>query len=326
MRKVLVFGNGLGRALSNDDYSLPAAIQRTCNDHELITLEHLNLMREFLRKEPAEGIEEVDLDDLHRAIFACDFLASSARGDEEILTQNGIALPGIFGRFVHNVATKLSLAEHSLPDEFANSLADFLRASKSHIATLNYDQLLYDALISRDIFRGYAGELIDGLTNAGYRHQNLKALGNNNFGLYLHLHGSPLVFERGEGIYKHAKADLHYETGDEAVGRHLVLTNVQHKTLVIEQSSLLASYWRWFAWTLRQPDITGLIFFGLSAQDEHLIRTIQNHLPPNKPIRVIEWSGEAGDREAHWREKFSKFERVDVEPHDDILTFGGWQD
>ena len=325
MRKVVVFGNGIGRALSNDSFSLPEAIRRVCDNRDLISLDHLNLMREFLQKEPAEGIGEDDLDVLHRAIFACDFLASTARGEKEILTEDGVALPGVFGRFVHNVATELSLSDHKLPAKFSDSMAAFIRDTYSHVATLNYDQLLYKALIEHKLFNGYTGHLVDGLVDAGYEHENLETRGANRFGLYLHLHGSPLVYEDDDGIYKYSTSELDYAKRDEMVGRHLVLTNVKHKTLVIEQSRLLKSYWSWFAWTLQQPDTDGLIFFGLGAQDMHLLRTIQNHLSPDKPIQIVEWRGERRDRRAFWEQKFPQFE-LKIYPLDNVLSFDGWWD
>lgn len=50
----------------------------------------------------------------------------------------------------------------TLPDEFVRPLIAFIQDTRSHVATLNYDALLYRPMISEEILRGYNGELVDG--------------------------------------------------------------------------------------------------------------------------------------------------------------------
>jgi SIR2-like domain len=324
MRRVVLFGNGLGRALDNDAFDLGRAIQEVCADRSQLSEDELRCLAEFLDKEPCDGIDEPDLMKLHTAIFACDFLRTNARGQAEILTEQGARMPTVFGKFVHGVATNLASQNFQLPEPFTTALAAHIRQNLSHIATLNYDTLLYSALLSEGLFNGYQGHLVDGLTDAGYRHENLQAQGQNDFGLYLHLHGSPLVYESHGRIRKRQRGALQFQFANNESGRHLVLTSVDYKTAVIEQSPLLASYWRWFAWALRGLRNSELIVFGASANDTHLIRTVCNQLDRSNAIRVVEWSGEPGDRQAFWEGHFEGQGPVRVVGLDDILEFDDW--
>ncbi len=322
---LLIFGNGLGRSIDNEAFSLPSAIQSVCAA-EMMPAHNLEAMKEFLAKEPEEGIDEDDLGILHQAIFACDFIAEAARDRRAILTAVGLELPGIFARFVHNVAVNLSSNGHQLPDDFSDALADFIQRFKPNVATLNYDQLLYRAFMDRQLLRGYRGDLVDGLLGQGYDHENLRKRFGNNFGMYLHLHGTPLVFEANDAIYKTNLGGLRYvspDNEDQTVGRHLVLTNVNHKPLVIEQSALLSSYWRWFAWALRSETTDSVCLVGVGGQDLHLVRTINNQFPAGKAIQIVEWAGELGDRNAFWRDKFPNHV-VEVQPVDCLVDFRDW--
>ena len=78
MRKLYVFGNGLGRALSNEDYSLSRALQSAWDDNAVLSLEQKQLIHQCL---PEDVIEndilvapqgEEQLDKLQRVLAACD--------------------------------------------------------------------------------------------------------------------------------------------------------------------------------------------------------------------------------------------------------------
>jgi hypothetical protein len=76
-------------------------------------------------------------------------------------------------------------------------LINFVSSTKSHVATLNYDKLLYEEFINAGICSGFSGQLVDGFTSSGFDSSNLVRLYGRNFGYYMHLHGSPLFKDIG---------------------------------------------------------------------------------------------------------------------------------
>ena len=51
----------------------------------------------------------------------------------------------------------------------STSVIDFIKNTKSHVATLNYDKLLYDEFIKEEICKGYSGYLVDGFYDTGFQ-------------------------------------------------------------------------------------------------------------------------------------------------------------
>ena len=205
---------------------------------------------------------------------------------------------------------------NKLPDSFVTPLVEFIRLSHSHIATLNYDNLLYQALIEAGVLAGYNGALVDGFLSSGFAADNLERKYGNTFGWYLHLHGTPLFVDSPTGeVFKQPQGGATcYAT------RHLVLTHVKHKPSVIDSSEVLREYWRRLAIALEESG--ELIVFGYSGTDEHLNTLIRSTVRCRK--RVIEWYGAGAhdDRARFWTEQLGDVALIQLPS---VLDFTSWE-
>jgi hypothetical protein len=271
----------------------------------------------------AQGIDDIPhgedhLDVLHVAVLACKFLGSIASEDVTWLSPDGKLFPAAIEKFITAVAWHFHHCPAGLPQEFTECLGLFLAETKSHIATLNYDNLLYQRLIEMGILRGYNGPLVDGFyMGSGFDADNLERKHGRRFGYYLHLHGSPLFINQGNTPRKQLQG-----WADESISTpHLVLTHVKHKRSVIANSYVLTTYWDYLERGLRESE--GIIIFGYSGYDTHLNEVISKYAD-DQPITVIEWIGNGTQllRKNFWREKLkADFDLIQLE---NILEFTGW--
>lgn len=318
-RKTIIVGNGLSLALNNEHFLLANAIQHIWDDPEILGVDEKRCILQCLIREgnhPPEGEHELDV--LQLAVTACGFLAR-LEGEELLwLSNHGRDFPETISKFIHKVATQLHLYEGNLPDAFIEPLCEFLRVTKSHIATLNYDRLLYDEICDRGLVKGYSGYLVDGMLNAGFKPDNLKRNRGRNFGYYLHLHGSPL-FHGNENPKKLRRGALNMAT--ECDREHIVLTHIKHKMSVVESSVVLSAYWEYFGGALSESD--EIILIGYGGLDEHLNQRVKA-VSQGKRLRIVEWdrSGERNVRERFWQNRLgSGIELVQLE---NILEFVDW--
>ncbi|MFA0923619.1 hypothetical protein [Xanthomonas fragariae] len=242
MRKTLIFGNGLGMALDPEFYSLDSAIGCAWDGEDSFDEATRELVRCCLvdpAKERPHG--EDDMDALQLVISSCDFLASMRRGGANWLSDHGQQFPAAVRKFLYQTALHFHQGEKLLPLHFVDPLAAFLLDTKSHVATLNYDNLLYQRMIEKGVLDGYSGALVDGMLSCGFAPDNLERKYGRNFGYYMHLHGPPLFVDQDGAVKKLPQGKL---GGDgDVVGSHIVLTHVKHKPTVIAASALLQSYW-----------------------------------------------------------------------------------
>lgn len=229
--------------------------------------------------------------------------------------------PKAVGRYLHKVATNLHLYHGVLPESFLHPLFAFLRATCSNIATLNYDRLLYGALVDDGLLAGYNGYLVDGMWDDGFDADNLIRKFGNNFGYYLHLHGSPLFYDTPQGVTKKLTRDR-LDMSHDGGANHIVLTHVRHKTSVIDASNVLSTYWTYLHNSLHES--VEIIVFGYSGLDTHLNRVIAAYAQ-SRDIRIIEWEGAGllAQRQAFWRSCLgtNNFQLIQLE---NILDFIGW--
>ncbi|WP_132460260.1 hypothetical protein [Rhodovulum marinum] len=154
MREVLLFGNGLGRSLNNEYFELERGLRDAWDDDEVLSEADRDLIRRCLNNEELiEGEEEIwprgenELDPLQKVLAACDLVRQFEREDQEgWLTARGQAFPDAIRSFIHRAACYYHRFNGSLPQNFVNPLVDFILESRSHVATLNYDDLLYRSL------------------------------------------------------------------------------------------------------------------------------------------------------------------------------------
>ena len=324
-RKTLVFGNGLGMALDPRHFSLTNAMADVWNDPFAISDIHKDLISQCMGAVGAIPQREDQLDPLHLVISACKTLCSinrSQRMNVHWLSQEGLQFPIAVGNYIHKVATRLHLYHGELPRPFLEPLIRFVRNTKSHIATLNYDKLLYGAFLDANLMGAYnTTTLVDGMVGAGFSSDALVRLYNNNFGYYLHLHGSPLFFDHHGLARKRDRNELdpHSPEGSD----HIVLTHVRHKRSVIGSSIVLSTYWNYLNFSLNESQ--EIIVFGYSGEDSHLNDVIAAHAQ-SKHIVIVEWSGIGQTQQQrldYWAQKFktTNFHHYYLA---NILTFTQW--
>ncbi|EGH22120.1 MULTISPECIES: SIR2 family protein [Pseudomonas syringae group] len=324
-RKTLIFGNGLGMALDPQHFSLTNAMADVWNDPFAISDVHKELISQCLGGNGVIPAREDQLDPLHLVISACRTLSSinmSQRMNVHWLSQEGLQFPVAVGNYLHKVATRLHLYAHGLPQAFLEPLIAFVRQTKSHVATLNYDKLLYGAFLDAGLMAGYFHTtLVDGMVANGFSSDALTRLYNNDFGYYLHLHGSPLFFDH-HGLAR--KRDRHQLNPFSPEGSdHIVLTHVRHKRSVIGASTVLSTYWNYLGLSLNESQ--EIIVFGYSGDDDHLNDVIAAYAQ-SRHIVIVEWSGvnqTEAQRLAFWSQKF-KTGNFHLWRLPNVLTFTQW--
>jgi hypothetical protein len=204
MRKLLIFGNGLGRSLDGNFFSLENALQAAWDDKSLLDESQKALIRqclpdEVLEDDPAVAPKSEDqLDRLQMVLAACDEIRKHEfEGGTSWLTEIGKKFPSAIRSYIHGTACHFHTGPYVLPDNFAKPLQAHVLEHRSHIATLNYDELLYRSFIGTEVFSGYSCS-IDGF-NREFDPDNLRRTRPSSQAFYLHLHGSPLFVSTSDG-------------------------------------------------------------------------------------------------------------------------------
>lgn len=210
--------------------------------------------------------------------------------------------------------------------EFVHDLVSFVYQSKSHVATLNYDDLLYapfnevhniDGQQVR-LCSGFNGTLLDGYTHGnGFSSANMERLFNpENKAWYMHLHGSPLFADNENGdAVKLTRHQL--QVGDNAGRSHIVLTHGSLKPVVISSSKVLQMYWEHL--DAAMAEVAEIVVFGYSGRDRHLNTRIRAKRG-DANVRVVERTHEE-DRQQFWNGRLGPTELVQL---DDVLLFDDW--
>jgi hypothetical protein len=320
-RKLIIFGNGIGMATDPVHFSLTNALADIWNHPTILSAVHKELICRCTGSTTGSApTGEHELDILHQAVAACSRLNGIGGGNIHWLSEDGAQFPFAISRFLHKVAIRLHNYQGQINQEFFNSLAQFVHRTNSHIATLNYDRLIYSHFIDCGLLAGYNGTLIDGIVNEGFHEDRLQRRYGRNFGYYLHLHGSPLFLEHLGTIYKLQRHQL--ELDMEKYGEHIVLTHVTHKASVINDSYLLSTYWKYLSMCL--PEAEEVILFGYSGEDLHLNTLLSSHAQ-SKPFRIIEWEGAGVDytRPWYWSQKLG-INNPNIVRLDNITNFRDW--
>jgi hypothetical protein len=321
-RKIVIFGNGLGMAIDPEHFSLQPALEEIWQREGFLSEAQKQLIQRCLGREGAPNGEH-ELDTLHLAITYCKSLNEIGDGDVHWLNEDGQNFPEITAKYIHKVATRLHNYDGSLPVEFENSLVEFVKGTKSHIAPLNYDKLLYNSFIDNDVFGSYYDTaLVDGMRGGGFLAEALERMYGNDFGYYLHLHGSPLFYNDGESVRKRNRNDLTLDV-DEA-SEHIVLTHVKHKPSVIAGSRVLSTYWDYLRFAL--SEVEEVLLFGYSGLDKHLNVLLRPYLK-SVQVKVIEWNGTDnnvgfGPRQAYWNNTLGG--NVTLRHFENITEFREW--
>ncbi|MGY8626379.1 hypothetical protein [Chromobacterium subtsugae] len=320
-RKLIIVGNGLGMALDPVHFSLNAALSDIWDRGGFLSPEQKSLIERCLNRQGApEG--EHELDQLHRAVTYCKALNQIGVGEANWLTDDGQNFPEITAQYIHKVATKLHNYGGALPSAFETALVDFVKQTKSHVATLNYDKLLYNSFLDNDVFGSYdRAYLVDGMVAGGFSADTLERRYRSSYGYYLHLHGSPLFVNRGGLVRKLSRDELTLNINE--ASEHIVLTHVRHKPSVIAASAVLSTYWDYLRFALSEA--VEVILFGYSGLDDHLNILLRPYLKA-KTLRVVEWdgAGSQGEREIYWRHIFKDCD-AEIIRLADITDFSQWE-
>lgn len=325
-RKTLVFGNGLGMALDPAHFSLTNAMANVWADPVAVTAPQKELISQCLGGNGAIPQREDQLDPLHLVISACKTLAGINRSqgvNVHWLSPEGQQFPLAVGNYIHKVATRLHMYGGDLPPQFVGPLVDFVRRTRSHVATLNYDKLLYGAFLDAGLMVDYfRTTLVDGMMGEGFSSEAMARRHGNTFGYYLHLHGSPLFFDH-HGIAR--KRERHQLNPFSPEGSdHIVLTHVRHKRSVIGASAVLSAYWSYLSFCLNESE--EIIVFGYSGDDVHLNDVIAAYAQ-SRHVVVVEWSGAGTNHQQRhwfWTQKF-KTTNLHYWYLPNILAFTNWE-
>lgn len=304
---------------------------------DVLTNRQKQLIQHCLPADVLEGNEraptsEADLNNLHRVLSACDTIKEFEERipgeDGNWLNANGIEFPPAIRRYIHNAACRFNHDDpeilggvgRSLPEGFQASLRAFIMASGGHVATLNYDDLLYDCFTDTEVF--YQRRLRDGFLNGRFdfsTHQQL--MDPNREGWFFHLHGSPLFVNRQNEPCKITRAQLGDYMGNES--SHLVLTSVRHKRAVIQSSEILKAYWSKLGNIV--PTCSNVVLLGYGGEDTHL-NDLLLKLSPEAHLRIVEYDDGAEElqRVNFWRDATGKHD-IDLIRLPNVLSFRQWQ-
>jgi hypothetical protein len=306
-------------ALDPEYFQLESALRFVWNSSNAFHPLHKRLVQSALPdlNEAEHPQTEAQLDQLQVALLAAKFLRSFEKRGTRWLADDAQELPEAFARFIHEVAAYFHEADEVLPLEFVDSLSRFVSESASHIATLNYDSLLYDALGNSGVLAGYKGTLLDGFHKAGFDNSNMDRYAPKRKAWFLHLHGSPLFIGNRKLMREARKL---FEPDEDA---HIVLTDVKHKPLLIERSPILSAYWLRLHEALAESDT--VILFGYAGEDIHLNQSISDRIEGRRLV-VVEWSGVGCPelREAFWKTAL-KCQELQLHLLSNILQFRSWR-
>lgn len=305
-------------SLDPNYFNLTAGLAYAWDDDDIFSPEHRRLVSSAIPGVDLESYPrgEAQLDKLQMALVASDFLQAFEIEGVQWLTAQSRQLPNAFRRYIHAVATYFHSSQQSLPETFVAALAGYLEETKSHVALLNYDNLLYDALRDQGILRGYSGSLLDGFHADGFSPDHLDRKNTLRHGWYLHLHGSPLF------VNNHKVMGNEREFLNPTEQCHIVLTHIQHKRSIIDKSPILSEYWKRLRKALTEA--RQVVLFGYSGEDIHLNETIAANCD-GKPVFIVEWAG-AGmpeDRQRYWSSRLAGV-AIDLVAMDNILDFRDW--
>jgi len=322
-RKLLIFGNGLGMAIDHNHYSLTNALNYVWSDDSLWKdIVHRSLIQNCIPSNQCPTSEE-ELDKLYLVSTSCSYLNEfpNTTNGKHWLSSYGQKFTEATQEYIQTVASYLFNTNSSLPQSFKDPLIDFVKRTKSHVATLNYDKLLYEAFISTNVCNGFNGYLLDGFTDKlGFSSSNLVRLYGNNFGYYMHLHGSPLFKDVGSKTEKLSRWQI--STSNNFANKHIVLTHIPHKPSVITSSEVLSTYWNYLIFSL--SEVKEIILFGYSGCDTHLNKILKVHAD-KKNKTVIEWDGDGETnqtRQKFWDEELGQ--NVTLKRMPDITKFTSW--
>ncbi|MDO6457522.1 hypothetical protein Q4560_14505 [Celeribacter halophilus] len=352
-RKLIVVGNGLGMAIAPEQFGLKPVMQRVWRegleeDERKLLAKHFRDIDEDNGPSEERHLMVAQVAVMMPELVKCEPISNiTDLGDWFSTPSNLDAIKKSLDKYSFEIAKDLFLcswkkmadartdacwAENLLCQlyRWKEGLLDFLRDKNSHIATLNYDGFLYQAVID-------AGQRTEYLYTDRFKGlpPKWKSYFIESAARYLHLHGSPLFW--GEPVpYKLSATSLgDGEAPDEHHIRydrqpdftpHIILSDGALKPLLIARSEVLSAYWKELENILLNDDHgerpKEIILFGYGSGDDHLNRLIGQS---GCPVRVVERreGNNIPDGEKCWKDKLGATDVV-VDLRKNILTFDKW--
>lgn len=339
-RKLVLFGNGLGRAINNDFYRLDLAFKEIWAG-DLLDSQEKELIRKLVPgyEDGTPPSDEAELMNAQLAIQSVQSLESilPAGIASQWLSDEARSVAKTIFKLNAHVARYFHSTSNSLPKRFSQDLVRFVNSRRPHIANLNYDPLLYDAFCRKirvgnfppvRICDDFDGALIDGFTRTGgFIRENFHLIYGEPKGYLLHLHGTPLYSDAevevaGKMVNRPTKLNREEMRSGKSSGRHIVLNHSEQKRSIIASSEILSLYWEAFREALAETK--EVLLFGYSGFDDHVNHEIAKLARSSKKT-IVEWngiSGSARDRQRFWGNRLG--DQVDVIRLDNILDFSGW--
>lgn len=341
---LFLFGNGLGMSIDSDFFSLTNAMKSAWQNNDL-SCDHKTIISKCLSgdnhgsiTEPTAPTREEHLNKIHKVLFACELLRelNDMKLDAielPLLRDSAKSFPEALKGYIHLVASHfMGFDETKLSCQFSRfvcGLSDYI-ANEDNIttvATLNYDDLLYNQFNKNKVFNNFylRDEFIRGSFDLAKTNENIDA-STPQSSWYLHLHGSPLFDDIDDslgGIIKHKR---HQSPKKGLASNHLVLTHHEHKPRVIEQSRLLKEYFDIFQKKLVTS--TNVVLFGYSGNDNHVNKAIKNYIKSDDTIRIVEWKNPEFDlaqSRKYWSRKLElNIGETNIIRLENIQEFNAW--
>jgi hypothetical protein len=320
-RATIIFGNGIGMSLNPQYFNLESGLKLVWDTTDLFTENHKKLIQSVLPNitDKIYPQSEESLGDLQKAIFASETLQAYETPEAEWLNKNSRELAVAFKKYIHDVGIYFQKSGEKLPEIFTDHLSEFIKKTKTHVGVLNYDNLIYEALIGSKVLDGFNGTLIDGFVGGKFSSKNLRRhdYKEKRLGWFLNLHGSPLFIDDR----KVSSSFIHFLEPN--YKSHIVLTHVNQKRVLISASPILNEYWIRLNQAIKES--SHIILFGYSGEDIHLNDIISNY-SLEKKITIIEWSGSGSyiQRFHDWSDKLDWSTNIKLIQLDNILEFTDW--
>lgn len=300
----ILIGNGLGMAIDSEhfriDQGLRYAWSQLSNDHQ-------NRIKNLITDKSELNSEE-QLDKHYSVIQACLMLNKiEQHSNLKWLHADAKNFPDNFHSFIANTAWHYfdylnfdNVTNQNL-NKFITNLKAYIAKNNTHLATLNYDGLIYDKIVNTEVMNNQGGNLIDGfyVKTDGFHPSHL--LGDNRC-YYLHLHGSPLFYTDLENDIINKDSYNTYQankSNNKYLREHLILCKTSLKMSRISSSQLLNAYWYFFKRALLQSQ--KIILIGYSGNDLHVNTEISN-VRGGREIIIVEYSDQRMDKKTREKE------------------------
>ena len=330
-KKLIIIGNGLGMAIEPEHFNLSKAMERVWNG-DILTREEktmLGAIEGVCSQNGPQSEEQLINVQLARDIIPKIFEIVGKTSADKWLTNGALDFPNTRNKYIFHVAKTLFDYDSRINSDeswkkFRDQLISFIKSNKPNIATLNYDGLVYEAILEIPKSSLY---MVDGFIQGSFKSSNYTYVDR---GSYMHLHGTP-TFTTEKGSPKKLRRH-EIPASDPTVDRHLVLANALQKKEIIGESDLLQQIWQRFETCVKRA--SEIIFFGYGGEDDHLNRLIMEKAA-NTPKWVMEWKKSPHIMESdnqstekkqsdYWAPKLG--EDLKFLALDSILDFTEWDD